>query len=250
MPRDVLYKGASSTTRSQHALRTTAEDIAIERGECMAEAFFQMAAVSSLHPRLRTPVLTCRGAAVQDQSATDGAQAAHLLPGQIVLGGQPIWVFAVAPPGSALGGNELGRLSPRLQMCFAKTSSVPAHFNRADSQAERMAAGGGLKGLFADSVRWMWENMRVDAAQPLVIDRASVIGAMGRWFAAVNGVYRTAEHLKRAAAARERDPAVQGRRVDEADVLAAYADSFQVAAEPTRFVRSHLSWIDQVYRWL
>jgi hypothetical protein len=252
MTRDILHGGASSTTRSQHSLRTVAEDIAIERGECVAEAFFHMAAVRSLHPALRAPVVTCRGAAVQDQKATDGAQAAHLLPGQILIGAQPIWALAEAAPGSGLGADEVGRLSPRLQMCFAKTNSVPAHFNRADSQAEKMAAaaGGGLKNLFADAVRALWENARVDAARPLVIDRGNVIRALGVWFSAVNGVYRAAEQQKRAAVAREREAAAQQRRSDEADVLAAYADSFRVAAEPTRFVRSHLSWIDQVYRWL
>jgi hypothetical protein len=252
MARDILHGNASSTARSQHSLRTVAEDIAIERGECVAEAFFHMAAVRSLYPGLRAPIVTCRGASVQDQQATDGAQAAHLLPGQILIGAQPIWALAEAAPQTGLGASELGRLSPRLQMCFAKTNSVPAHFNRADSRAERMAAaaGGGLKRLFADAVRSLWENARTDVARPLVVDRDNAIRAMGLWFSSVNGVYRAAEQQKRAAAAREREPAARERRNDEADVLAAYADSFRVAAEPTRFVRSHLGWIDQVYRWL
>jgi hypothetical protein len=250
--RDILYRGSSGTTRNATELRPGAEDIAIERGECVAEAFFHMAAVRSLHPVRKGAIVTCRAAQKQHQSASFGDQAAHLLPGQILVDARPIWDFVTLQPGSAVTPNDVGRLGPSLQMCFARTNSVPAHFNRADSQAEWMAAsaGRGLKDLFADSVNLMWVNARVDPARPLVVDRANVIRAMGHWFAAVNGIYQSAERLKRTAAASERDPAARQRRTDEADVLAAYADSFRVAAEPTRFVRTHLGWIDQVYRWL
>lgn len=251
MSRTYWFHGKTSTPMSAQDIRTAAEDIAIERGVCTAEAFFHIGAVRSLHPGLIGSTLTCRGGAhVQDQRATTGAQAAHLLPGQILLSGQPIWAFAVAPPGSSTDADNLGRLSTRLQMCFAKTNYLPEHFNKADSQAEKMAGGGGLKGIFAGAVRRMWDTMRVDAAHPLVIDRDNVIRAMGLWFSALNGVYRAAESRKRSAAVREHTPAAQQRRTDEADVLAAYAETFQVAANPARFVRSHLSWIDQFYRWL
>src|SRR5215510_4812760 len=109
MARDIQYAGVSSTPRSYAALRTTAEDIAIERGECVAEAFFHMAAVRSLHPTLSAPIVSCRGAHVQAQNATGGDQAAHLLPGQILVGARPIWELAEVPASGALSANDVAR---------------------------------------------------------------------------------------------------------------------------------------------
>jgi hypothetical protein len=182
---------------------------------------------------------------VQDRSAAAGNQAAHLLPGQILVGGRPVWQLAIPPTPARQA--QAQRVSLRTQMCFARTNNLPATFNRADSQAEVMAAaaGRGLKQEFADSVQLMWASSRVDAQRPFAVDRSAVLRGLGDWFTKIGRVYQAAARQKRLAAAGA-GPKRQDR-LDEAEVLHVYADSFSVAADPSRFVRSHLGFIDQHY---
>jgi hypothetical protein len=253
--RTVAYTGISNPSPTITDLAPAAEDIAIARGECVAEALFHMAAIRSLQrlpKRQEAATVACPGAMLQDRMATEGKQAAHLLPGQITVDGQPVWALAAVPENGGFDHGEAERVSLRTQMCFARTNVLPALFNRADSQAERMAAdtSGGLKHLFAQTVRAMWSSARVDQERPLVIDRAAVLKSLGAWFVTVNHVYTTAAQLKQLSAARASDASTRQRRQDEAQVLSVYANSFKVAANPSNFVRSHLGWIDSVYRFL
>jgi hypothetical protein len=235
--RTIAYKGTSNPSPTILALAPVAEDIAIARGECVAEALFHIAAIRTLQRSPDTQEganVTCPGAILQDRMATEGKQAAHLLPGQIKVHGQPVWAWATAPEDGELDPNEVQRVSLRT-----------------DSQAERMAAdtSGGLKHLFGQTVREMWSSARVDPQQPLVVDRAAVLKSLGSWFVTVNRVYTTAAQLKQLSAARASDAATRQRRQDEAQVLSVYASSFKVAANPSNFVRGHLGWIDGVYRF-
>ena len=248
MGREFAFPGTSSTIEfGAGGLHAAAEEIIIARGECVAEVFFHMAAIRSLQPEpgaAAAPV-TCSRAHVQDRSAAAGNQAAHLLPGQILVSGKPVWQLANPPTAAARA--QAWQASLRTQACFARTNNLPAIFNRADSQAEQMAAaaGRGLKLQFADSVQLMWASSRVDAQRPFAVDRSAVLRGLGDWFTKVGGVYRAAARQKRLAA-----PSAGGRRqdrLDEAEVLQVYADSFSVAADPSRFVRSHLGFIDQYY---
>jgi hypothetical protein len=248
MGRDYAFPRTSSTIQfDAGGLRATAEEITILRGECVAEAFFHMAAIRSLQhaPEAAAARVTCSRAHLQDRSAAAGNQAAHLIPGQILVGGRPVWWLASAPAGA--DPVQAQRVSLRTQMCFARTNNLPAIFNVADSQAEQMAAaaGRGLKEEFAACVQIMWASARVDAQRPFAVDRAAVLRGLGAWFTRVGGVYRAAAGQKRGAAASA--GAKRQNRLDEAEVLQVYADSFSVAADPSRFVRSHLGFIDQHY---
>jgi hypothetical protein len=249
MTRGFAFPGASSTIEhGAHGLEAAAEEIAIARGECIAEALFHMAAIRSLQraPGAAAALVTCSRAHVQDRSAAADNQAAHLLPGQILVQGKPVWLLAEEPP-TGTDRAQAQRLSLRTQMTFARTNNLPAIFNNADSQAEQMAAeaGRGLKLLFADSVHILWASARVDTQRPFAVDRRAVLSSLGDWFTKVNGVYRSAAERKQLAAPSA--GAKKSQRLEEARVLKVYADSFKVAADPSRFVRSHLGFIDQYY---
>lgn len=253
--REYAYSGLSSSPLAAKELEPVAQEIAIARGQCVAEAFFHMAALRSLRgdaPAIRVAPVTCPGAWVQDQQASEGNQAAHLLPGQILISGSPVWCLdGVALP-SEVAPDRVQRLALSTQMCFARTTVLPAFFNRADSQAEMLASelGGGLKRLFGSTVQSLWSGARVDERRPLAIDRGMLLRALGGWFQTVNGVYQQAAERKRATASQASDSEIRQRRLNEAQVLSVYADSFRVAADPSRFVRNRLGWIDQLYPML
>jgi hypothetical protein len=179
MTREFAFPRASSTIEhGAHGLEAAAEEVAIARGECIAEALFHMAAIRSLQraPGAAAAPVTCSRAHVQDRSAAADNQAAHLLPGQILVQGQPVWLLTEKPP-TGTDRAQAQRLSLRTQMTFARTNNLPAIFNKADSQAEQMAAeaGRGLKLLFADSVHILWASARVDPQRPFAVDRRAVL---------------------------------------------------------------------------
>jgi hypothetical protein len=245
--REVAYRGTANPSPGTVDLVPAAEDIAIARAECVAEVLFHIAAIRTL--KEAPAQVACPGASVQDRMASEGKQAAHLLPGRINIDGQAVWALALPADGDP-NESERNRLSLRTQMCFAKTNVLPALFNRADSQAEKMAAqaGGGLKSLFGQTVHVLWHCARVNPELPFVIDRPAVMKALGGWCVAVNQVYANAARRKQLSAASAPDAKTREQRQDEARVLSAYAGSLKIAAEPGRFVRSHLGWIDQIYR--
>jgi hypothetical protein len=222
-----------------------AQDVAIARGVAVTEAMFHIAAIRSLYgpPAAgASAAVSCVGATLQDTTAQHGQQAAHLLPGTITVDERPVWTLADASrvPKSLRG--EVERLSLATQSVFAMTNVLPAVFNRADSQAERMAAESpvrGLKELFGTVVRQLWMASRVDPARPLAVDRAAVLGTVGAWFSEVNRVYRRASELKAEKAGPAGDERTAGAesRALEARVLATYADSFSVV-NVARFIAS------------
>ena len=230
-----------------------AQDVAIARAVAVCEVMFHVAAIRSLQHATAagaSALVECVTAHVQDRTAQGDHQAAHLLPGQIRVANQQVWQLASAGA-AAVSASDLVRLEARTESCFAATWVLPAVFNRADSQAERMAGNDGLKKLFGTAVHLLWRTARVDAAQPLVIDRHAVITALQGWFRAVNDCYERAADRKRLAALAALP--VHAVKADERDrerrILATYADSLLVASVP-RFVSAHAPHLDSLYRFL
>ena len=89
----------------------------------------------------RTPVFAIVAAEVQDASAGSGEQAAHVLPGQILIDGKAPWSWA--------GGT---RLKVAWLAQFMVTSPVHVSFNTADSAAE----SAGLKEAFRHACERAW----------------------------------------------------------------------------------------------
>jgi hypothetical protein len=231
-----------------------AQDIAIERAAAICEAMFHMAAIRSLQRRPdlgASALVECVGALVQDRTAAEGHQAAHLLPGQIRVGTMPVWALAAAGADCGIPAVEIERLEARTQSSFASTRVLPAVFNRADSQAEKLAGFAGLKPLFAATVRQLWQGVRTDGSRPLAIDRGAVLASLGAWFKTVNGVYETASGRKLDAwvAADTRGRLTADDRHREADILATYADSFKIY-NIARFISAHAPHVDGWYHVL
>jgi hypothetical protein len=105
------------------------------------EAVSLIGGLALQHPG-RTPSFTIEGAKVQDAKARSGEQAAHVLPGQILIDGKPPWSFA---------GGENERVAWLAR--FMVTSAVPAPFNVADSAAEKA----GLKEAFRQACERAWQ---------------------------------------------------------------------------------------------
>lgn len=216
-----------------------AEDVAIERAVMVAEALFAMAAIRSLHDDAATgrkASVQCVAARVQQCSAAEGQQAAHLLPGQILVNGRLVWDLAITSDPELT--SDVRSIQLRLVECFAKTNVLPALFNRADSEAEGTGVGTPherLKPLFGAVVEDMWRSLETSPDARLVVDRKTVLAALGTWFSQISKVYLDA-------AARKADRG----RLDEARVLVTYGDSFKVAS-PARFVESNLRWLRERY---
>ncbi len=109
------------------------------------EAISLVAAMSLAWKKRHTPTFTVVGAKVQDATAARGEQAAHVLPGQLLIDGQPPW--------TVVGG---ARLKVAWLARFMVTSSVPVSFNVADSAAELA----GLKEAFRAACESAWTGTR------------------------------------------------------------------------------------------
>jgi hypothetical protein len=241
MERDFAY--TNSLDAGRDALETnfegTAEDIAIKRAEAVVAAFFHMAAVRSLHPgeAAKSKRISCERAHVQLAGAATGFQAAHMLPGQILVDNRLVW--DLVPDGTP--GKE--RLQGQLLECFGMVHVLPPAFNRADSMAEGAAHKEGhsnLKSLFGKTVQKMWSTARVDARYPLAIDRKAMMNSLKEWFDTISEIYLDASQRKddKAQTAQRRgDAARASRRMDEALILTTYARSFKIASVE-RFVSS------------
>lgn len=83
------------------------------------------------------PSVACTAAVRQFFSASDGDQAAHLLPGQIRIDGQFPWLYLQ------------GAAARQLENEFAYVEPMHANFNKADSAAE----ANGMADAFADACR-------------------------------------------------------------------------------------------------
>jgi hypothetical protein len=215
-----------------------AQDVAIQRAVCVVEALFLIGAIRNLQGASGSAraVVQCVAAHVQSCSAQYGQQAAHLLPGQILINSQPVWLLATTQQSSL--ASEVVRLKQQTMMCFAATNVLPALVNRADSEAEGTGAGTAteaLKPLFGQVVQELWHTARARAERPLSVDRDAVFNALQRWFSQISPVYSEAAGRK-----------AERKRLDEARVLSTYADSFRVA-NVARFVMAHAPQIYQRY---
>jgi hypothetical protein len=239
--RDVKFEPSTLEPGDRLDPIATAQEVAIARGQLVAEAFFHIAAIRSLpNAPPKDADVACVKAELQDTTAQYDQQAAHLLPGSIVVHLRPVWEWAdPAAPGVAPAvARDVLRLEQQMMWCFAKTTVLPAIFNRADSQAEgRASSTDTLKPLFGQTVRQLWSGARATA--PLTVDYDAVVAALRTWFGHVNVVYQHAATRKDEAARRASgDPARQRERAQEALVLRTYANSFAVA-NVGRFVETH-----------
>lgn len=178
-------------------LAPIAQEIAVDRARAVAEVMCHLAAIRSLQtgPNGAMAIVTCEAATAQDTQAQFGQQAAHLLPGTIKVSNRDVWELADPNLFPALQG-QIVRLQAATQMSFGETNVLPACFNRADSQAEVMAGGGGLKQLFGEVVGHLWANAVTDPSRPLAIDGEAIFEALRSWYHQVNAVYAEAAERK------------------------------------------------------
>lgn len=105
------------------------------------EAMSLIGALALHWKKKRMPVFTIVGAKVQDATAGSGEQAAHLLPGQILIDDTLPWELVVVE-----------RLNAALWTRFMVTAAVPIPFNTADSAVEKA----GLKEAFRKGCERAW----------------------------------------------------------------------------------------------
>lgn len=143
------------------------------RNERVAEMLCYMALIRDPARRSRSlpanPAVTCTAAIRQFFRATGGEQAAHLLPGQIRIGGVLPWHLLMGPA------------SRNVQLIFAYVDPLQANYNKADSAAE----ANGLTQAFAQACRHVLAGQG-DAAADIgeAFDRIWVAGALVAFAAA------------------------------------------------------------------
>lgn len=127
-------------------------------------------------------VVACRGAAAQHFSAAGGNQAAHYLPGVIMVGSHPLWMLTRHGPTRAA-----------IQTCFADVQDLHANFNKADSAAEGSTASNGLKSAFGQAAAMLACAL---PGRPGVVDRSRAARAMRQWKLDSERCYRAAADRK------------------------------------------------------
>lgn len=162
-------------------------------------------------PGARTPAMTIVGARVQDATARGGEQAAHVLPGQLLLDGREPWTLVQG---------EQARLAWLTR--FMVTSPVPAPFNRADSAAE----AAGLKEAFRHACEQAWSRV-ARGERDLLATHAAFLAAADRAFL-------EAEQGKGARATSGATQAVRNERLVESVLLRAYRAHGVTAEEANR----------------
>ena len=232
-------------------LEAIAEEIAIDRGRAIVEVACHMAAIRSLQSSAKLGAnarITCVKASVQDTKARSGHQAAHLLPGQIKVNGRPVWLLANPRTADPSIRQAVTRLQLQTIAAFAETNVLPSAFNRADSQAERIAASSGvpgLKRLFAMTTEQMWKSCRVDSDHVPGIDRKAIFRMLGDYFTGASRVYAAACERKMNAwvkADHRGKSSSAERRELEARVLQAYHFSLKIGVAGN-FVRRHVNLV-------
>lgn len=161
------------------------------------------------------PVFSIKGAEVQDSSAGLGEQAAHVLPGQILIDGNPPWTLA---DGTRMKVAWLAR--------FMVTSAVPTPFNSADSAAEKA----GLKEAFRQGCAHAW----VRAAR----GERDLVSTFEEFLADADRAFQNAErgkHGKRATASSADDQRASDERFVETLILRMYRVHGVTAKEADRF---------------
>jgi len=251
MPRKFAYGSSRQTVDlgpGNERLEVVAQDVAIARGRVVVEVACHIAAIRSLQKDAKYgsgATVSCVKAKVQDTKGGSGHQAAHLLPGQIMIGGRPVWKCADGKLVDRFLRQDVLRLEYRTITAFAETKVLPAEFNRADSQAERIRAASGVLGLthlFGQSMERLWKSARVDPGRPMCIDSKAVMSALNFYFTGATQVYAAACRQKRnagATAGRQGKTTAEQRRELEARVLETYHSSLSLVSGGS-FVRSHM----------
>lgn len=121
-------------------LPLTATTHEIERQRTLTQLLLEIYMMTAFGILDKDDQLTVKGAAVQDERASGGDQAAHYLPRQLMV--NAISLQDVATRYSTA-------LSNHIKALFARTEHLPANYNRADSKAEMQ----GLDEAFRQSCR-------------------------------------------------------------------------------------------------
>ena len=250
--KDWVDDGHGGRTLDQHGrLEAVAQDIAIAKAEAVCKAMLLFAAARVWLGKHWTESSIAAGPArLQKTSALSiniapgsGAanapltahwfrqEAAHLLPGNLLINGHNSWDLIdrdVKLP-------DAFRLSGELMEAFADTSSLPACFNKADSEAENGKPG--LKAEFATAVRIMGRLLGEKAGSVSHLHSAIRVG-LARWFEQSHVIYRdaAARKLGRSQLATKDDK--RSARYLESRVLAEYSRSLLIR-NPLRFIESN-----------
>jgi hypothetical protein len=156
------------------------------------------------------PTFTLVGARVQDAKARGGEQAAHVLPGQLLIGDREPWTLALGQ-----------RARVRWLARFMVTSAVPAPFNRADSAAEQA----GLKEAFRVACEQAWAHAAAG--------QRDITPTFESFLRAADRAFLDAEQGK-GARAKLGAKAARDERLGESVILRAYRAHGVTAAEANR----------------
>lgn len=139
-----LPHGPPRTIDSPEAFATRALVHARDRMLTACEAIAMIGSLAAQWKKPWTPNLSLVRAAIQDGSAGAGEQAAHVLPGQVLIDGKKPWSVV-------RGDRAIAAFIAR----FEVTAAVPTAFNVADSQAEKA----GLKSAFLRACEAAWTRV-------------------------------------------------------------------------------------------
>jgi hypothetical protein len=183
---EVAKDGAFSESLQRfRSERDLAADHVIGRNRRVAEllCYLDLMRVHNLLPA--NAKVSCRAAIYQDYKSSDGNQAAHYLPGQIMIkvGSQrshdPSYSVKNARTKNAIGA------------LFSRVQDLPADFNHADSYVEKYTRPG-LKQILAEVCR----DVICDHAPPCKRVSPVVRAAFQEWIARSLTAYRAAINRK------------------------------------------------------
>lgn len=179
--------------------RQLAQDHVIGRNRRVAELLCYLSLLRGQVPALGTAKVACRAAWYQDYSATAGNQAAHYMPGQIVLSA----AGAVNQDPSHFAANPDTRRA--IGALFSAVQDLPANFNKADTYVEQFTRPG-LKKILAETCR------QVLSKPPQASGKvgAAVREAFDYWIRTSLQAYTTAVNRKIDIADLEKNPVPPG----------------------------------------
>lgn len=176
-----------------------AQDHVIGRNRRVAELLCYLSLLRGHVPALGTAKVSCRAAWYQDYNATAGNQAAHYMPGQIVL----------SVPGAVNKDPSHFATSPDTQRAigalFSAVQDLPANFNKADTYVEQFTRPG-LKKILADTC---WQVLAKSPQVPSKVG-AAVRDAFDFWIRSSLQAYTAAVNRKIDIADLEKNPVPPG----------------------------------------